>query len=331
MLNMDPVTLHAARAQLEQAANDHAEWHENLLREIVCGLPLSLNDQAEDAHLKCRFGRWYYERAPAELRGQPAFAAIGSVHERFHRAAARLLRAVAAHTPIVREDFEELLAGYRELRLELDRLRHEIESRLRNRDALTGAYDRAEMLPRLCEWQELAKRHVQPCCIAFMDLDHFKAVNDRYGHHVGDEVLAAAVRRLGRALRPYDQVFRYGGDEFLICLPGTDLAIGQTVIKRVRASLAGQPLVGGPDGLAVHATASFGLALLDPELGVEDSIERADQALLLAKTAGRDRAISWDESVTTSTRLPRLRMEGDEPSFSSTDDSHSSGTTCGTG
>jgi PleD family two-component response regulator len=69
-------------------------------------------------------------------------------------------------------------------------------------------------------------------------------------------------------------------------------------------------LASGPDGTALRVTASFGLALLDPEVSVEDSIERADQALLLAKTAGRNRAISWDESVTTSTRLPRLRIEG---------------------
>ncbi|MDH5273366.1 MAG: hypothetical protein OEY13_09855 [Gammaproteobacteria bacterium] len=64
-----------------------------------------------------------------------------------------------------------------------------------------------------------------------------------------------------------------------------------------------------PDGSGLSVTASFGLALLDPEVSIEESIERADQALLLAKTAGRNRAISWDERVTTSTRLPRLRME----------------------
>jgi len=76
-----------------------------------------------------------------------------------------------------------------------------------------------------------------------------------------------------------------------------------------RESLASQPLGGVPGGTAVSVTASFGLALLDPEVGVEDSIERADQALLLAKTAGRNRAISWDSSVTTGTRLPRLQIE----------------------
>ena len=309
MLNMDPTTLRTALAQLEQATRDHVLWQENLLRAIVCSLPFNPNEMAADAHLNCRFGRWYYERAPAELWGQPVFAAIGGEHERLHRVAARLLREVAAHAPITREDFEDLLRGLGELRLKLDLLRDELANTLRNRDALTGAYDRAEMLPRLHEWHELAKRQVQPCCIVFMDLDHFKQVNDRYGHGTGDEVLGCVIRHLSRCLRPYDKVFRYGGDEFLICLPGADLAVGQTVIKRVRESLASQPLVVGPEPIALPVTASFGLALLDPEVSVEDSIERADQALLLAKTAGRNRAISWDPNVTTGTRLPRLRIE----------------------
>jgi PleD family two-component response regulator len=81
------------------------------------------------------------------------------------------------------------------------------------------------------------------------------------------------------------------------------------VIRRVRDGLERRSLVDGPDGSALRVTASFGLALLDPEVSVEDSIERADQALLLAKTAGRNRAISWDASVTTSTRMRRLRIE----------------------
>jgi diguanylate cyclase (GGDEF)-like protein len=309
MLNMDPIALRTVLAQLDGATEDFGEWHANLLREIVCGLPPDSNDLAEDAHLQCRFGQWYYQQAPAALRATAAFNAVGAAHERLHRVAARVLREVAAHESIVRDDFEALLTGFTQLRRELDSLRHELESSLRNRDALTGAYDRAEMLRELREWHELAKRHVQTCCLVFMDLDHFKDINDRLGHHVGDEVLAGAVRFLCQHLRPYDKVFRYGGDEFLIGLPGADLAIGQSVVRRLRASLERRSLAVGPDGSARPVTASFGLALLDPQVSVEDAIERADQALLLAKTAGRNRAISWDESVTTSMRMPRLRME----------------------
>jgi diguanylate cyclase (GGDEF)-like protein len=103
-------------------------------------------------------------------------------------------------------------------------------------------------------------------------------------------------------LRPPDKVFRYGGDEFLIALPGADLLTAHAVVTRVRVSLAGKLLIAGPDGTTTQVTASFGLALLDPDEDVSQSIGRADQALLLAKTAGRNRAVAWDASVTTGAR-----------------------------
>ena len=316
MLKMDPTTLRNALEQLESATRDHAAWQENLLRSIVCGLPPETGDLADDAHLHCQFGRWYYERAPADLWGQPAFAAIGPEHESLHRIAVQLLQETAAGRHVAPASYEELVAVTSRLRAATDSLRHEIEDALRNLDPLTGACGRAAMLPDLRQWRELAKRGVQPCCIVFMDLDHFKQVNDTHGHQAGDQVLKHVVRHLNRHLRPYDKVYRYGGDEFLIALPGADLAIGQVVIKRVREELARCPFVAAHGGIALPVSASFGLALLDPAIHVEEAIERADQALLLAKAAGRNSAISWDSTVTTGTRLPRLQI--DDPALLST-------------
>jgi diguanylate cyclase len=310
MLRMNPAMLQTALKQLEQAVRGHASWHEKLLETIVCRLPGDPNDLAENAHERCDFGQWFYLRAPEDLRKQPAFAAIGREHERLHRIGARLLRAAADGAPIARADYEELAAANTRLRLEVDSLRHEIEGALRDRDALTGAYGRVDMLSELREWRELAKRDVQPCCIVFMDVDHLKEINDTYGHAAGDGVLAGAVKFLIEHLRPYDKVFRYGGDEFLISLPGADLAAGQSVIRHIRFGLERTPLFAAPGGTAIHATASFGLALLETDVSVEECIDRADQALLLAKAAGRNHAITWDSSVTTGRQLKRLQIEG---------------------
>jgi diguanylate cyclase (GGDEF)-like protein len=303
MWQMNPGALQATLEQLEHAARDHARWRDDLVRTIVCRLPCGPQDLAADAHRRCRFGRWYYEQAPAELRDDPVFQTMEAEHRRAHAAAQLLLRDVARGVPIVPDDYDALVTANASLRIELGSLRHEIQAALRSCDVLTGAYGRTSLLPELREWRELARRDVQPCCIAFMDLDHLKEINDRYGHAVGDQVLAGAVHYVIGHLRPYDKVFRYGGDEFLITLPSTDLATGLHLVGRIRAQFGQTPFVVAADGEAVHATASFGVALLEPDLCVEESVDRADKALLLAKTCGRDRVMGWEPSITTGTVL----------------------------
>ncbi len=310
MLRMDPGALRKTLDQLEQAVHDHARWHANLIRSIVCRLPCDPNDLDEKAYRQCHFGRWYYEQAPVELWEQPAFVAIEAEHKRLHQVATHMLREATAGVLVSRDDYDELIAGNERLRLELDSLQHAIAGSLRDRDALTGAYRRVEMLPTLREWRELARRNVQQCCIAFMDLDHLKEINDTHGHVVGDQVLAGVVRHVTEHLRPYDKVFRYGGDEFLISLPGADLEIGQKVIGHIREQIAAAPHIESPAGHRVATTASFGLALLEPDISVEESIDRADKALLVAKTAGRNRVCSWDPAVTTGTLLQRMLEDG---------------------
>ncbi len=310
MFKVEPKVLRRLRKQLQQATEDHARWHESLIRIIVCRLRCDSVDLGDDAHRHCKFGRWCLEEAPTELREQPTFAAIIDEHERVHIAAARLLRKAADNRPISTEDYDELADRAAQLRLELDTMRHEIQGALRSTDALTGAYGRVEMLPELREWHELAKRDVQRCCLAFMDIDHLKEINDQHGHAIGDEVLAESVRFVMEDLRPYDKVFRYGGDEFLISLPGVELEVGRKIMQRVREGLSGTQLAVGVDGAPIHTTASFGLAMLEPDVRVEESIDRADKALLLAKAAGRNRVMTWDPTVTTGTLPEKMVAEG---------------------
>jgi diguanylate cyclase (GGDEF)-like protein len=308
MLNMNPATLHKALERLEQAAHDHAAWQEHLLRVIFCGAPVDPDDLAATAHVRCHLGRWYYEQAPAELRDRSSFAAIGVEHERLHHIAAQLLRDVEVDSPVVRVDFEAMVASSAGLRLAVDAMRREIEGALRGRDALTGAFRRVEMLRDLREWHQCARQGGEPCCLALADLDHLTAINETHGYPAGDQALVGTVRFLVEHLRDRDKVFRYTGSEFLIAIPGADLAAGQAVIARLRESLTQRLMIMGADGAALRVTASFGIALLDPEVGVVDSIDRAEQALLLAKAAGGNRSISWDPSITTGPRLRRLTV-----------------------
>ena len=129
-----------------------------------------------------------------------------------------------------------------------------------------------------------------------IDLDNFKAINDLYGHHAGDKVLAESVRYLIRHLRPYDKVFRYGGEEFLLCLPYTDFTPGLERVQELGEGIAALPIDIGTEK-PIHISASFGLTQLDPDVPVEESIDRADKAMYAAKAAGRNCVRTWEASM----------------------------------
>ncbi len=295
MFNASPEELQAALQQLEQAIYNHEQWYKELNRTLICRLPHDRRDVADDAHRQCRFGQWYYNLAPQKLRSNAAFAAMEIEHERMHRLAARLLDTSETRKVNLPHDYDEFSNALDRLRLQIYTLKREIEDTLYNRDPLTGVESRVGMLTKLREQLELVKRRIQNCCIAIMDLDDFKAVNDTHGHLAGDKVLAAHARFVMEHVRTYDKVFRYGGEEFLICLPGTDLKTGYTLFERLREELAATPVDHG--GKAILVTVSFGATLLDPDTSVEESIGRADRALYAAKAAGRNCSRIWDPSM----------------------------------
>jgi diguanylate cyclase len=309
MLNMQPAALRDALEQLDQATQDHLEWHANLLRTIICELPCRHGDLALNAHRLCRFGKWYYEIAAPELGDWPTFAGIGLQHEQVHRIAAELLREIAAGRGVNDAAFDEFITLSLRLRHQLEQLKRELQGALGSRDALTGAYDRERVLPELRRWREPVLRGTLSCTIVLLDFDRLQEVNRGQGHLIGDALLVHAVQLLRQHLRADDKLFRYGGDEFLLSLPGADLDTARAVVGRIRDGLAQHELFVAGASSILRVTASFGLALLDPTVRVEDAIDRAAQALMLAKTAGGNRAISWDPAVTTDRHLRRLDIE----------------------
>jgi diguanylate cyclase (GGDEF)-like protein/PAS domain S-box-containing protein len=147
---------------------------------------------------------------------------------------------------------------------------------LARRDALTGLPNRRALSELLPGEMARARRSRAPLCLAILDLDHFKAYNDTHGHLSGDELLRAAAKAWDATLRAEDAIVRFGGEEFLVVLPETELEHACEVIERVRAAT---PL---------DQTCSAGLALWDFQESVDDLLSRADSALYLAKAAGRD-------------------------------------------
>ncbi|WAC63416.1 GGDEF domain-containing protein [Pseudoxanthomonas sp. SL93] len=173
----------------------------------------------------------------------------------------------------------------------------ESESRARRlaeevrRDPLTGVYNRGQLETVLEKEFETATRHGWPLSIAFIDLDDFKQVNDRWGHLVGDEVLRTFAQALVRHVRSSDIVARYGGEEFLIVLPGIGEDAAAHVVRRILADVSGLAMA-HPAGAPLYITFSAGLATqgtLDQYQDVDDLLRAADEALYGAKREGRNR------------------------------------------
>jgi diguanylate cyclase (GGDEF)-like protein len=156
------------------------------------------------------------------------------------------------------------------------------------RDPLTGLWNRRMILEQLDREFQRAAGSGQPLAVTVADLDHFKQVNDGHGHAVGDAVLRAAADRLRSMLRSYDFIGRYGGEEFLIILPGCEAGLALSIAERTRRAMAAAPL--DIDGRAMSVTVSMGVACSGPTMANPAAlIHAADQALYRAKAAGRDR------------------------------------------
>lgn len=156
------------------------------------------------------------------------------------------------------------------------------------RDSLTGLWNRRMILDQLGSELHRAEREGQPLGVAIADLDLFKRVNDTLGHAAGDTVLREVAERMRLAVRACDFVGRYGGEEFLLVLPGCDGAAGFLVAERVRRRVAEEPLQAGDE--FVPMTVSLGLAFSQrADVEPEALIQAADEALYRAKAAGRNR------------------------------------------
>jgi diguanylate cyclase (GGDEF)-like protein len=187
---------------------------------------------------------------------------------------------------------------------DLERIEHSISSlmpALRNalkyldamqtatRDALTGVGNRIALEITAEREIAIARRTNQPTTILVLDIDHFKRINDRYGHSAGDRVLVETARRLRESCRESDSIFRFGGEEFVVLLSQTEENGAFAIAERIRTAIATMSTQYEQAG--IHITVSIGIACLNRGEGLHAWFDRADRALYLAKQAGRNRVV----------------------------------------
>lgn len=214
--------------------------------------------------------------------------------------------AVCIENAVLNENLEARVATRTlELAQINEQLKQEIEmrksaeeelQRLAITDSLTGIYNRRHFFLLANRELERARDHEQELSIILFDVDHFKRLNDTYGHLVGDQVLQSLVRSCQRTLRSRDVLARYGGEEFAVLLPRTGVRQALGIAERLRRTIEETPL--DTDKGVMSLMASFGVAVFrgEPDLTIDGLLDRADQALYQAKRDGGNRVCAWPVS-----------------------------------
>lgn len=236
------------------------------------------------------FIRWYQQAAEALPQEQPVLDRLAVLHDQMHTLARLVLMKAPDGEQITAADYDGVAAKFQGFIGGIRRLERAFAVAASGLDTLTGLRSRVGMVDDVAREIDRFQRTGKPFCLALADIDHFKQVNDNYGHDVGDQVLAATADVISRQIRSFDDAYRLGGEEFLICLKETKLIDANKVIERLRAALEGWPIpLAGREPLRV--TASFGLVPVMPDATVEQLVRAADQALYEAKRSGRNKVV----------------------------------------
>ncbi|TNE36066.1 MAG: PleD family two-component system response regulator [Alphaproteobacteria bacterium] len=175
-------------------------------------------------------------------------------------------------------------------------------------DSLTGLYNRRYMGNHLEALLQRAKMDYKPVSVFIMDIDYFKNVNDTHGHDVGDNVIRDFAARIGMSVRGIDLACRYGGEEFVVVMPDTDLAVASTVAERLRRQIAEKVFVDPRTGVELDLTCSIGVTVSREQENSDTLLKRADEALYSAKRDGRNRVVVTPAGPAVAERSPSLAV-----------------------
>ncbi|WP_426415001.1 diguanylate cyclase [Aestuariirhabdus sp. LZHN29] len=280
----------ALARDLQGLVGHHISWLNRIHKIFICQQELDY-PLARD-YRKCAFGQWYYGVTQPELKQSAEFTHIGQLHRQVHEMATEMLLQYERNGVVAETLYGEFSVVEQTFVAEVEALAYAIDDTTRQFDSLTRLPARSLMGIVIEKEQSKVTRGMGRCALVMSDIDHFKAINDRYGHPAGDRVLVEIARYFEDSLRRYDVVSRYGGEEFLFSMPESTLEEAWEVSERLRLGLEQLSITVAP-GTEVQLTASFGVSEMDPREPLSSAIGHADKALYQAKSEGRNRVCTW--------------------------------------
>ncbi len=234
------------------------------------------------------FGKKHYSYEKVLVGGHPPIARLRKDYSIMNTTGARVTLCINSgiHDEIFREWVKILTPAVAKL------MDHELLMHMAYRDGLTGLFNYRAFDEMLRAEEDRSSRYRTNFSLMMIDIDHFKRVNDGYGHPIGDMVLKALAEKLGQCVRRSDRVFRYGGEEFAIILPHTGLEKARKLAERIRTTVERMSFIGG-----LQITISIGISQYSDGVTPGDLVKRADMGLYLAKNRGRNMVGTVEDSI----------------------------------
>jgi diguanylate cyclase len=283
-------------SELDAAVEAHMDWSRRVMRCAVLRASPGEDVLASHAHMLCRFGHWFasqkseFEKLDARRAHQ-----VEVVHQAMHDA----IRAICANILVGQPGTAGDLAVFEQSQSELTGLMAWFKTQFLAdavcNDPLTGLPLRYGIEDEFVQAQRAVRREHTQLYVAMIDVDHFKSINDQYGHAVGDSALRHLTDSLTSVLRPNEPLFRFGGEEFLLLMQCPSREAATFAAKRIVDQVRNSPMALGQAAEPITMTITVGLTRALPDESLDDAVARADLALYAGKRSGRDRYVIQDD------------------------------------